>query len=103
MHSVAKQGLRAGLFFLIGAICASGQTISQPDSHAAAAEKHPSTNPVVERVLTQWPEGRVTTVKHPGEWSYEEGVLLDGMIAEWRATGDGSGRLFMKQDSLVAW
>jgi len=92
MHSVAKQGLRAGLFFLIGAICASGQTISQPDSHAAAAEKHPSTNPVVERVLTQWPEGRVTTVKHPGEWSYEEGVLLDGMIAEWRATGDG--RLF---------
>ena len=92
MHSVAKQGLRVGLFFLIGAGCAFGQTASQPEPHAAAAEKHAPANAVVEHVLSVWPEGRVTTVKHPGEWSYEEGVLLDGMIAEWRATGDG--RLF---------
>ena len=50
------------------------------------------TDPVLKRALAQWPAGRVDTVKKPGEWSYEEGVLLDGMTAEWRTTGDG--RLF---------
>jgi unsaturated rhamnogalacturonyl hydrolase len=49
-------------------------------------------NPVLERVLREWPNGKISTNKHPGEWSYEEGTLLDGMVAEWRATGDG--RLF---------
>jgi unsaturated rhamnogalacturonyl hydrolase len=49
-------------------------------------------DPVLNRVMAAWPEARIDTVKKPGEWSYEEGVLLDGMIAEWRQTGDG--RLF---------
>jgi unsaturated rhamnogalacturonyl hydrolase len=52
----------------------------------------PANDPVLERVLREWPEGRVSTVKNPGEWAYEEGVLLDGMTAMWRVTGDG--RLF---------
>jgi hypothetical protein len=25
-------------------------------------------DPVLERVLTAWPAGRIDTVKHPGEW-----------------------------------
>jgi unsaturated rhamnogalacturonyl hydrolase len=49
-------------------------------------------NAVLERVLKQWPAGRIDTTKNPGGWSYEEGVLLDGVWAEWRVTGDG--RLF---------
>jgi unsaturated rhamnogalacturonyl hydrolase len=49
-------------------------------------------NPVMERMLRDWPEGRIATLKEPSAWSYEEGILLDGVIAEWRATGDG--RLF---------
>ena len=49
-------------------------------------------NPVLERVLREWPAGKIDTTKNPGGWSYEEGVLLDGVTAEWRATGDG--RLF---------
>src|SRR5579875_1430835 len=48
-----------------------------------------ATDPVVERVLSVWPEGKVDTLKHPDEWNYEHGVLLDGMVAEWRATADG--------------
>lgn len=52
----------------------------------------PVNDPVLDRVLHQWPEGRVDTVKNPGEWAYEEGVLLDGVTALWRVTGDG--RLF---------
>jgi unsaturated rhamnogalacturonyl hydrolase len=55
---------------------------------ASSAEQ----NAVLERVLKQWPAGRIDTTKNPGGWSYEEGVLLDGVWAEWRVTGDG--RLF---------
>jgi unsaturated rhamnogalacturonyl hydrolase len=31
----------------------------------------------------------VLTTVHPGVWGYEEGVLLDGMAAEWHSTADG--------------
>jgi unsaturated rhamnogalacturonyl hydrolase len=47
---------------------------------------------VLDRVLRDWPAGRIANAKHPGEWAYEEGVLLDGVSAMWRVTGDG--RLF---------
>ncbi len=40
-------------------------------------------------VRTMWPGGVVSTENRPGEWSYEEGVLLDGMTAEWWTTADG--------------
>ncbi len=52
----------------------------------------PAQSPVLDRVLREWPAGRISTVKRPGEWAYEEGVLLDGVTAMWRVTGDG--RLF---------
>src|SRR5579875_3895832 len=52
----------------------------------------PSKDPVLNRVLREWPEGQVSTMKTPGEWAYETGVLLDGVTAMWRVTGDG--RLF---------
>jgi hypothetical protein len=72
---------------------APGASVQAPNTNAQAAVKAKAgTDPVLERVLREWPEGVVTTVKRPGEWTYEEGVLLDGMIAEWRTTGDG--RLF---------
>ena len=58
----------------------------------AWAQDAPPRNPVLERVLREWPAGKIDTTKNPGGWSYEEGVLLDGVTAEWRATGDG--RLF---------
>ncbi len=46
-------------------------------------------DPVYERTLRAWPAGNIGTLKHPGEWGYEQGLVLDGMIAEWRATADG--------------
>ena len=88
MHYWAKQGVRVGMLFLIGTAIAS----AQPTTPVAPVERRSPGNVVLERALSEWPEGRVTTVKHPGEWSYEEGVLLNGMIAEWHVTGDG--RLF---------
>jgi unsaturated rhamnogalacturonyl hydrolase len=40
-------------------------------------------------VIKMWPDGSVLTTAHPGVWAYEEGVLLDGMAAEWHSTADG--------------
>ena len=37
-------------------------------------------------IMRQWPKGVVATENHPGEWAYEEGVLLDGIAAQWHAT-----------------
>jgi unsaturated rhamnogalacturonyl hydrolase len=79
---------RTGFGLVVGAaaVAAVGQT------DAALAKASSGSDPVLERALTAWPDGRVDTVKRPGEWTYEEGVLLDGITAEWRVTGDG--RLF---------
>ncbi len=67
---------------------------AQATPHDGIADKSglPANDPVLDRVLREWPEGRIDTMKDPGEWAYEEGVLLDGITAMWRVTGDG--RLF---------
>jgi len=72
--------------------CVSGLLNAQQVQPEAKATGLPSNDPVLERVLREWPEGRISTVGHPGEWAYEQGVLLDGVTAMWRVTGDG--RLF---------
>ena len=71
-----------------------GNAVAASEPQAQTAEKTglPVNDPVLERVLREWPEGRINTVKNSGEWAYEEGVLLDGVTAMWRVTGDG--RLF---------
>jgi unsaturated rhamnogalacturonyl hydrolase len=81
----------------LGCVTAAGQTEAAKPEPAAMQAKFSAASvsgidPVLQRVLTAWPEGRIDTVKKPGEWNYELGTLLDGMIAEWRVTGDG--RLF---------
>jgi unsaturated rhamnogalacturonyl hydrolase len=47
-------------------------------------------------VIKMWPTGAVLTTVHPGAWGYEEGVLLDGMAAEWRSTADGADFKYIK-------
>ena len=47
-------------------------------------------------VIQQWPAGVVSTTGAPGKWAYEEGVLLDGMAAEWHATGNGADFAYIK-------
>ena len=86
--------LRRGFWFVL-AVCAlpaCGQMAAAGSSGTKSGSHDRVQDPVLERVLSHWPEGRVDTVKRPGEWTYEEGVLLDGVLAEWRVTGDG--RLF---------
>src|ERR1700761_513389 len=47
-------------------------------------------------VIKMWPTGAVLTTVHPGVWGYEEGVLLDGMAAEWHSTADGQDFKYIK-------
>src|SRR5216683_3218369 len=51
---------------------------------------------MAETVMKQWPAGVVTTESKPGEWAYEEGVLLDGMAAEWHTTANGDDFRYIK-------
>jgi unsaturated rhamnogalacturonyl hydrolase len=47
-------------------------------------------------VIRQWPAGVVSTIAGKGQWGYEEGVLLDGMAAEWHSTGNGADFAYIK-------
>ena len=47
-------------------------------------------------VIKMWPKGMVANAAHPGAWAYEEGVLLDGMAAEWHSTADGEDFKYVK-------
>jgi unsaturated rhamnogalacturonyl hydrolase len=77
---------------------AAAQTVSAGTASSAATGV-PANSPVLERVLREWPAGHISTMKRPGEWAYEQGVLLDGVVAMWHVTGDG--RLFTYVKSAV--
>jgi unsaturated rhamnogalacturonyl hydrolase len=47
-------------------------------------------------VMTAWPKGAVATTRNPGSWGYEEGVLLDGLAADWRVTGNRNELSYIK-------
>lgn len=51
---------------------------------------------MAQTVMKEWPAGVISTLKAPGEWGYEEGVLLDGIAAEWQATGDAAEFSYIK-------
>jgi len=96
MCAVVKRSLGWVALVCLSAAAAQAQSdTAKPDAgqtpvKAATTAQGTSTgDPVLARVLREWPAGRVDTLKHPAEWGYEEGVLLDGVTAEWRATGDG--------------
>ncbi len=59
------------------------------------AEDSPS-RAMAATVIKMWPDGSVLTTAHPGVWAYEEGVLLDGMAAEWHSTADGQDFKYIK-------
>ena len=67
--------------------CAAGQVGVAQDS---------SSRRMSQTVIKEWPAGVISTVGHPGTWAYEEGVLLDGMAAEWHATADGADFHYIK-------
>jgi unsaturated rhamnogalacturonyl hydrolase len=59
---------------------------------------------MAETVTKIWPAGVISTQNKPGVWAYEEGVLLDGMAAEWHSTAVGADFKYIKAavDKYVA-
>src|ERR1700691_3568928 len=87
MHKALKRWIGCGVF-LLGGVCA----VYAQKAPAQPVYEAKDLDPVLLRALEKWPDGKLDTDKNHGGWSYEEGVLLDGVTAEWRQTGDG--RLF---------
>jgi unsaturated rhamnogalacturonyl hydrolase len=74
-----------GLVLMVRVAGAQGVIAQDSPSRAMAAT-----------VIKMWPTGAVLTTVHPGVWGYEEGVLLDGMAAEWHSTADGQDFKYIK-------
>jgi unsaturated rhamnogalacturonyl hydrolase len=51
---------------------------------------------LAESIMKEWPKGMVGTEGRPGNWGYEEGVLLDGMAAQWHTTANGDEFRYIK-------
>ena len=50
---------------------------------------------MVATVIAKWPAGS-SSVEGPGKWAYEEGVLLDGIAAEWHANATPGDFAYIK-------
>jgi unsaturated rhamnogalacturonyl hydrolase len=77
---------------LLIAICTSltihsfaqqGTSVAQP----ATAGKQNWSQGMAASVMGWWND---STAKKPGKWSYDMGVVLKGMEALWKATGDAT-------------
>jgi unsaturated rhamnogalacturonyl hydrolase len=77
------------------AVVAFGLLVRVGSAQGVIAQESPSQK-MAATVIKMWPTGAVLTTVHPGAWGYEEGVLLDGMAAEWHATADGADFKYIK-------
>jgi unsaturated rhamnogalacturonyl hydrolase len=59
------------------------------------AQQSPSRR-MADTVVAKWPKAMLPTLGSPGKWTYEEGVLLDGITAEWRTTGNADFFSYLK-------
>jgi unsaturated rhamnogalacturonyl hydrolase len=51
---------------------------------------------MADTIVSKWPRGMLPSLNTPGKWTYEEGVLLDGMTAEWHTTGNPAYFAYLK-------
>jgi unsaturated rhamnogalacturonyl hydrolase len=51
---------------------------------------------MAESIMQEWPKAVITTENRPPNWGYEEGVLLDGMAAQWHTTANGDEFRYIK-------
>ena len=78
---------------LAGAQACNAQVIRAAELDASASN---ASARMAATIRSRWPAGVISTVKKPGEWGYEEGVLLDGMAAEWHQTANGEDFAYLK-------
>src|SRR5216684_864127 len=77
------------------ALVVFGLVVRVAGAQGVIAQDSPS-RAMAATVVKMWPTGAVLTTVHPGVWGYEEGVLLDGMAAEWHSTADGQDFKYIK-------
>jgi unsaturated rhamnogalacturonyl hydrolase len=77
------------------ALLAFGLVVRVAGAQGVVAQDSPS-RAMAATLIKMWPTGAVLTTVHPGVWGYEEGVLLDGMAAEWHSTADGQDFKYIK-------
>jgi unsaturated rhamnogalacturonyl hydrolase len=65
-------------------------------SAEGALKMDPVSAKLAESIMKEWPKGLVGTEGRPGNWGYEEGVLLDGMAAQWHTTANGDEFRYIK-------
>jgi len=92
---VAISELEAWRMKRLAALVVFGLAARVGSAQGVIAQDSPS-RLMAQTVIRMWPTGAVLTTVHPGEWGYEEGVLLDGMAAEWHATADGADFKYLK-------
>lgn len=87
-----------GCVFGMQAICGAGAW-----AEGALKVDQPSAK-MAESIMRAWPNGVVGTESRPAVWGYEEGVLLDGIAAQWRTTANGDEFRYIKAavDKYVA-
>ena len=91
-NSIVHRVTPAAIFISLGlTAAASAQTAP------ATAGPVPSTpgQKMVATVIAKWPAGS-SSVEGPGKWAYEEGVLLDGIAAEWHANATPGDFAYIK-------
>ena len=52
---------------------------------------------MADTIVAKWPKGMLPSLNSPGKWTYEEGVLLDGITAEWHTTGNADYFRYLKE------
>jgi len=63
---------------------------------SASAQNKSRGQKMAATVARQWAPGSTSAHAAEGKWAYEEGVLLDGMAAEWHTTADGDFFRYVK-------
>jgi unsaturated rhamnogalacturonyl hydrolase len=62
----------------------------------AIAQQPSPSRLMADTVVTKWPKATLPSLNTPGKWTYEEGVLLDGITAEWQTTGNADYFRYLK-------
>ena len=79
-------------FGLVAVVLGVGQGVVQ-----GQGMRDPVVVKMADSAMKEFPGGVVSTDNRPGAWGYTEGVLLDGMSAQWHATADGADFKYVKE------
>ncbi|SEC54064.1 unsaturated rhamnogalacturonyl hydrolase [Terriglobus roseus] len=63
---------------------------------AAAEQARVDGAAMASTVIAKWPNGVLATQARPGVWTYETGVTLDGMAAQWQVSANGGDFAYVK-------